>query len=231
MPAFATVVFDLDGTLADTLPDILSALNRVMAEEGLRSVSFAEGRTLVGGGARLLMEHALAVTAPALPPEPAIDACYARFLDYYAAEPALRSRPFPEVIEALTALRDAGCRLGVCTNKPHDLTLAVLAGLGLDGFFGDAVLGGDALAVRKPDPRHLRAVIERAGDGAGASVMVGDSETDVAAARNAAVPVVAVSFGYTALAPGELGADLVIDHFGELPAALDRLAATRPRVA
>ena len=231
MPPFATVVFDLDGTLADTLPDILSALNRVMTEEGLRVVSYAEGRTLVGGGARLLMEQALAATAPGPVPEPTIDACYARFLDYYGAEPAVRSRPYPGVVEALTALRDAGCRLGVCTNKPHDLTLAVLAGLGLEGFFGDAVLGGDALAVRKPDARHLRAVIERAGDGTGASVMVGDSETDVAAARNAAVPVVAVSFGYTALAPAELGADVLIDHFSELAAALDRLAAARPHVA
>ena len=227
MPSFATVVFDLDGTLADTMPDILSALNRVMAEEGLREISYAEGRTLVGGGARALMEMALAAAAPGKLPEPAIDACYARFLDYYRAEPAVRSRPYPGVIEALSSLRAAGCGLGVCTNKPHDLTLDVLAGLGLAPFFGDAVLGGDALDVRKPDARHLHAVIARAGIAAGASAMVGDSETDVATARAANVPVVAVSFGYTALAPADLGADALIDHFGELGDTLDRLAGKR----
>jgi phosphoglycolate phosphatase len=231
MPLFATIVFDLDGTLADTMPDILSALNRVLAEEGLRAVSRDEGRVMVGGGARVLMEKALAVTAPHPLPEPTIDDYYARFLAYYDAEPALRSRPFPGVIETLAALRADGCRLGVCTNKPHCLTLEVLAGLGLAEFFGEAVLGGDALAVRKPDPRHLRAVIARAGAEDGASVMVGDSETDVAAARAAGVPVVAVSFGYSVLPAAELGADILIDRFDELGAALDRLAGRGARVA
>jgi phosphoglycolate phosphatase len=164
-------------------------------------------------------------------PEPTIDDYYARFLAYYDAEPALRSRPFPGVIETLAALRADGCRLGVCTNKPHCLTLEVLAGLGLAEFFGEAVLGGDALAVRKPDPRHLRAVIARAGAEDGASVMVGDSETDVAAARAAGVPVVAVSFGYSVLPAAELGADILIDRFDELGAALDRLAGRGARVA
>lgn len=227
MRPFATVVFDLDGTLADTLPDIMAALNRVMVEEGLREVSYEEGRTFVGGGARLLMEMALAATAPAPVAESAIDDCYARFLGYYHAEPAVRSRLYPGVVEALESLRAAGCGLGVCTNKPHGLTLQVLDGLGLAPFFGDAVLGGDALPVRKPDARHLRAVIERAAPEGGPTAMVGDSETDVATARAASVPVIAVSFGYTALAPAQLGADALIDHFDELGRALDRLSGRR----
>jgi phosphoglycolate phosphatase len=227
MPSFAAVLFDLDGTLVNTLPDILAALNRVMAEEGRRDVTVDEGRRFVGGGARTLVVKALAATGArdgdATPDDALVDLCYGRFLADYLAHATVLSRPYAGVVETLEKLRDAGTALGICTNKPHAVTLRVLEDLGLAAFFRDAVLGGDALAVRKPDARHLAAVAERAGAALAGCAMVGDSETDVATARAAGVPVVAVSFGYTALAPFALGADALIDHFAELPATLDRL--------
>ena len=227
MPPLAAVVFDLDGTLADTLPDILAALNRLMAAEGLRAMTYAEGRTMVGGGARTLVRRALTAAAGRQPEDIDLNRCYDRFLADYTARATALTRPYPGVIETLKALADAGAALGVCTNKPHEVTLRVLGELGLARFFGDAVLGGDALAVRKPDAKHLAAVAERAGVPLAACAMVGDSETDVATARAAGVPVVAVTFGYTALAPESLGADALIGAFAELPAALAALARRR----
>jgi len=216
------IVFDLDGTLVDTLADILNALNRVMTEEGLRDIAYAEGRVMVGGGARWLVEQALR-DAGAGNDTGRLDACYARFLDYYLAAPAVASRPFAGVTETLARLGTAGHRFGVCTNKPHEITLRVLEALDLDRFFGAAVLGGDALAVRKPDAGHLLAVLGQMGAGPDRALMVGDSETDVAAARNAGVPVALVDFGYTARPAAELGADAVISSFGELPEIIARL--------
>ena len=216
------IVFDLDGTLVDTLHDILSALNRVMDEEALRAITYDEGRVMVGGGARWLVEQAMheanGDTATAR-----IDACYARFLDYYLAAPAVASRPFDGVTDALTRLATDGHLFGVCTNKPHEITLRVLDALDLSRFFGAAVLGGDALGVRKPDADHLLAVLGQMGAEPGRALMVGDSETDVAVARNAGVPVAVVDFDYTARPATELGADAVISSFHELPGLLDRL--------
>ena len=126
---------------------------------------------------------------------------------------------FDGVTKALEALSNAGFRLAICTNKPVAMSEVILARLGLNRFFA-SVLGGDSLAVRKPDPAHLLEAIGRAGGTRDAAVMVGDSATDVRAARNAHVPVVAVSFGYTRIAPAELGADALIDHFDELLPAL-----------
>jgi len=216
------VVFDLDGTLVDTLADILSALNRVMGEESLRAIAYDEGRVMVGGGARWLVEQALA-EAGGVTDTARIDACYARFLEYYLAEPAAASRPFAGVTEALDRLAAAGHLFGVCTNKPHEITLRVLEALDLSRYFGAAVLGGDALPIRKPDAAHLLAVLGQMGATPERALMVGDSETDVATARNAGVPVVVVDFGYTAKPAAELGADAVISSFAELPGAISRL--------
>lgn len=159
-PPPRAIVFDLDGTLVDTLHDILSALNRVMGEEALRAITYDEGRVMVGGGARWLVEQAMR-EAKGDTSTARIDACYARFLDYYLAAPAVSSRPFDGVTDMLTRLGAAGHLFGVCTNKPHEITLCVLEALDLSRFFGAAVLGGDALGVRKPDAGHLLAVLGR----------------------------------------------------------------------
>jgi len=216
------IVFDLDGTLVDTLGDILNALNRVMVEEGLRDIAHEEGRIMVGGGARWLVEQALAEAGGGADTA-RVDACYARFLDYYLAAPAVASRPFPGVTEVLGRLAADGHLFGVCTNKPHEITLRVLEALDLARFFGAAVLGGDALAVRKPDAAHLLAVLGQMGADPARALMIGDSETDVAVARNAGVPVAVVDFGYTARPASELGADAVISSFAELPGMIARL--------
>lgn len=216
------VVFDLDGTLVDTLGDILTALNRVMDEEGLRAIAYGEGRLMVGGGARRLVEQALAEAGGGADTA-RVDACYARFLDYYLAAPAIESRPFAGVTEVLARLAAAGHLFGVCTNKPHEITLRLLDALDLARFFGAAVLGGDALSVRKPDAAHLLAVLGQLGATPERALMVGDSETDVATARNAGVPVAVVDFGYTAKPAAELGADAVISSFDELPGVIARL--------
>jgi len=218
------VVFDLDGTLVDTVHDICDALNLALADHALRPMTLDETRLMIGAGAHTLVVRALAAAgAPA--DEALAEACFARFLDRYAAAPSVRSEPYPGVREALSALSDAGCALGVCTNKPHALTRAILEALELAPFFGEAVVGGDALPVRKPDPGHLLAVLERAGAQPDAAVMVGDSATDVAVARAAGARVVLVAFGYTDRPAATLGADGVIAHFDELGGALRRLWA------
>ena len=218
------VVFDLDGTLVETLPDIADALNRALAESGVPALPAAETRLMIGAGAKVLVERAL--TASGLAGDDGLlDRCYDRFLEHYTAVPAAGSAPFPGVRAALDGLAAAGCGMGVCTNKPHALTGTILEALDLARYFGDAVLGGDALSVHKPDAGHLLAVLERLGAAPADSAMVGDSATDVAAARNAGVPVIVVTFGYTDIPAAELGADAVIDSFAALDAALRGLQA------
>jgi len=219
---FCAVVFDLDGTLVDTLPDIHEALNRALEEASLAPIDTEACRRMIGGGAHNLIEQAFtAIGEPA--DDPRIDAVFERFLVLYEAEPAVRSRPFDGVIEALDRLRAENVALGVCTNKPHGLTEIVLRELGLDGYFGDSVIGGDALEVRKPAAGHLLEVVRRTGHAASQTLMVGDSETDVASARNAGLPIVAVDFGYTRTQPSQLGADILISAFDQLPAAMSKI--------
>jgi phosphoglycolate phosphatase len=149
-------------------------------------------------------------------------AARAAFLDYYGANLATQSRPFAGVRETLTMLATSAGPLGVCTNKPERLSRCLFDALDLTRFFS-AVLGGDSLAVRKPDPEHLWATIDALGAGRSEAVMVGDSANDVATARNAGVPVIVVSYGYRDAPAAALGADAVIDSFAALPAALERL--------
>ncbi len=216
------VVFDLDGTLIDTAPDLHAALVAVLAAAGRSGVTIDDVRHMVGDGARALVERGFAATGDPLPPA-AVEGAVARFLGHYGAHIADLSRPFPGVDEALTTLSAAGARLGVCTNKPERLSRDLLAATGLAGRFA-AVVGGDSLDVRKPDAGHLLGTLARMGAEPAGAVMVGDSANDVAAARAAGLPVVLVSFGYTATPARELGADAVIDGFADLPEALAGLA-------
>ena len=217
---FRAILFDLDGTLVDTAPDLAGALNYVLTLEGRPAIDLAAVRSLVGDGARALIERGMAVTgAPATPQQ--LEQRFADFIDYYGVHIADESRAFPTVPEVVAALA-RGARLAVCTNKPEALSIRLLDKLDLAVPFG-AVVGGDSLPVRKPHPGHILGTLERLGVAAGEAIMVGDSYNDVASARAAGLPVVAVSFGYTTVPPRQLGADRVIDSFAELPAALAAL--------
>ena len=212
-----TVVFDLDGTLVDTGPDLTAALNHALGSLGRPAVDAPTVRHLVGHGARALIERGLELSGGGSPGE--VAAALPRFLDYYAAHICVGSRPFDGVVAALDALAAAGVRLAICTNKPVALSAALVAELGWTARFA-ANLGGDSLAVRKPDPAPVLATIAAAGGDARRTVFVGDSIVDVTAARAARVPVVAVSFGFADRPALELGADHVIDHFDALVPAL-----------
>jgi phosphoglycolate phosphatase len=220
---FDAVVFDLDGTLVDTAPDLQAHVNSVLEELGRPGLALDEVRLLVGDGARTLIRRGLEATG-GVPAGVDLDLLYARFLERYTARPAQNSTVHQDVVDVLHALQRRGMRLGVCTNKAQAPTDRLLAALGLDRFF-DAVVGGDAVPAKKPDPGHLRAVLDRLGEGMAArAAMVGDSGHDVQAARILGVPCILVSFGYTPVPARCLGAERVIDRFAELPAALANLA-------
>jgi phosphoglycolate phosphatase len=212
---FDTVAFDLDGTLADTAPDLAAVLNHVLRELGRPEVPPDSVRHLVGHGAKALLRNGLAASGEA--PEELVEAGFPLYLDYYGANICRGTRPYPGVEAALDRLRAKSVRLAVCTNKIERLTHLLLDALGWSGRF-EAVVGGDTLPVRKPQPEPLLEAIRRSGGGRAA--FVGDSITDVDTARAAGIPVVAVSFGFSDRPATALGADALIDRFDDLDAAL-----------
>src|SRR4051812_32309135 len=222
MPA-PTIVFDLDGTLIDTAPDLIGTLNVILTRHDVAPVAFDEARTMIGAGVKPLLQRALASKGKQLPTEE-IDRLFAEYLDIYAAHIADGSRPFPRLEQALDRLAADGYRLAVCTNKLEWLSVKLLKELHLAERFA-AICGQDTFTMRKPDPDMLRLTIARAGGDTGHAVMVGDSMTDVATARAAGIPVVAVDFGYTDTPPAQLGADRLISHFEALPRAVMELGA------
>jgi phosphoglycolate phosphatase len=217
-PRFRTVVFDLDGTLADTAPDLTAALNHALGELKRPPVPAEDVRHMVGHGARALLQRGLAATGEVS--EALIEQGFPIFLAHYEAHIADRSRPFPGVEQALAALEAQGIALAVCTNKLETLTHKFIAAIGWEGRFA-AIVGGDTLAVRKPDPAPLLEAIARAGGGPAA--FVGDSITDTDTAKAAAIPCIALSFGFADRPAGELGADRVIDHWDELVQTLSEM--------
>ncbi len=218
LPLPRAVVFDLDGTLVDTAPDLTSALNWVLESEGREPLPEMDVRHMVGRGGRHLLMRGLAVSGVTAS-EAELDLLLPRFLAYYGDHVAERSTLFPGVEAALLSLSAHGVRLAVCTNKPIGLTEPLLAALGIDRHF-QAILGGDSFTFRKPDPRHLLETLNRLEVAAAEAVMVGDSDSDVKAARGAGMPVIGVSFGYTETPIHELGVDKIIDHYDELLPAL-----------
>jgi phosphoglycolate phosphatase len=225
-----TVVFDLDGTLVDSAPDLVATLNIVFAHEGLPPVPYYTARNLVGGGARSLIERSLRAEGRSLATTE-IDRLVKEFIEYYASHIADRSRPFPALEAALDELGAAGCRLAVCTNKLEWLSVRLLDALGLSQRFV-AVCGADTFGLRKPNPDFLRRTIARAGGELTHAVMVGDSISDIATARAARVPIIAVDYGYTETPVAELGADRMISALTELPSAVfDLLPAPSPTAA
>jgi phosphoglycolate phosphatase len=220
-----TVVFDLDGTLVDTAPDLINALNFVLSREGLPAVPLKSARNMIGAGARKLLERGLEVDGRHAGPED-LDRLTSDFIDHYAAHIADESRPFEGLEDALDDLSARGCRFAVCTNKLEWLSKLLLDELGLSSRFS-AICGADTFGVAKPDPVILQQTVARAGGHLASTVMVGDAGTDVGVARRANVPVVGVDFGYTDVPMAELKPDRLIGHMRDLPAAVESLLATR----
>jgi phosphoglycolate phosphatase len=226
----ATIAFDLDGTLVDTAPDLIGALNIVLGQRGLPTLPVEAARALVGRGARHLIEHGFACAGERLDPDE-IGGLVARFIEAYRGRIASESRPFPGVEASLSILAAAGARLVVCTNKRTDLSVALLDALEMTDRFA-AVIGADKAPAPKPDPRHFLAAIEAVGGDPAYALMVGDSINDVASAQAAGAPTIVVSFGYTQTPAAELGAERLIDHFSELEGvARELLAALRGQAA
>ena len=218
-----TIVFDLDGTLIDTAPDLISTLNLVLAAEGLPPVAYSDGRRMIGGGILGMIKRALNAEGH-YPAKLEIDRIFRTFVDHYGAHIAERSRPFPHVDSVLDRLCGEGCRLAVCTNKLESLSVRLLGELKLSRHFV-AICGQDTFGVQKPDPEMLRQTILRAGGELAHAIMVGDSETDVRTSRAAGVPVVAVDFGYSESPIATFNPDRIIGSFAELPMAIAEIKA------
>ncbi|MGH6835421.1 MAG: HAD hydrolase-like protein [Methylocella sp.] len=217
----ALLVFDLDGTLADTAGDLVAALNIILAREGLAGIEVPDARAMVGGGARALIQRGLLANRIKVS-EPRIDAMLADFLAYYEAHLADQTVLFPGVTRALDRFEAAGFAFAVCTNKVEYSSILLLTALGIAGRFR-AICGKDTFAVSKPDGEALLQTIARAGGDRGRAVMVGDSKMDIDAARNARVPVVAVNFGYASAPVDSFKPDRVIGHYDELWGAVAAL--------
>jgi phosphoglycolate phosphatase len=225
MTSAKTVVFDLDGTLVDTAPDLINALNFVLEREGLPPVPLHAARNMIGAGARKLIERGLELEGRTVGPED-LARLTGGFIEHYAAHIADFSRPFEGLENALDDLQSSGYRFAVCTNKLEWLSKLLLDRLGLSARFA-AICGADTFGVSKPDPAILRETVARAGGQLSSTVMVGDAGPDVGVARRAGVPVIGVGFGYTDVPIAELKPDRLIDHMRELPAAVAGLMSPR----
>src|SRR6201999_4184589 len=214
MTSAPTIVFDLDGTLVDTAPDLIDALNFVLDREGLPPMPLHSARNLIGAGARKLIERGLEVEGRAATVSD-IDRMTKDFIDYYADHIADGSRPFDGLEGALDDLAAQGYRFAVCTNKLEWLSKRLLDQLGLSARFA-AICGADTLGVSKPDPAILRQTIARAGGQLSSAIMVGDAGPDIGVARRAGIPVIGVTFGYTDVPIADLQPDRVIHHMSEL---------------
>ena len=215
---FEALIFDLDGTLINSLPDVCASINSVLSDMGHRKLTLNETKNMVGWGGRVLVEKALETTGNKFT-EDDINRFLEKFIDIYSKNPNDHSSVFPGVLSMLEKFKSDKIRMGICTNKPTATTPPVLRSLGLDHFF-DVVSCGDAVPHKKPDGRHVSMVVEQLGATNKTSVMIGDSESDITAAIDAGVRSVAVTFGYAHIPCDELGADALIDHFDDLPQAL-----------
>lgn len=215
------IVFDLDGTLVDTAPDLIGTLNLVLTLEKIPPVPFEKARAMIGGGVRPLIEEALIEQQRHLG-EATVDALFAEYIRHYQEHIADLSRPYPGCEDALEALDAQGFTLAVCTNKYEFLSVRLLDALGLKDRFV-AICGQDTFPMKKPDPEMLVRTIQQAGGDITRAVMVGDSNTDVRTARAAGIPIIGVDFGYTDIPMAELSPDRLISHFEQLPAQVMEL--------
>ena len=221
MASARTLVFDLDGTLVDTAPDLISALNFVLDREGMAPVPLAKARNMIGAGARKLIERGLELEGRNVSVDE-LNRLTKDFVAYYAEHIADESRPFEGLVAALDELEAKGFGFAVCTNKLEWLSKLLIERLGLTHRFA-AICGADTFGVAKPDPAILHQTIALAGGQSSASVMVGDSGTDIGAARRAGISVIGVEFGYTDVPIAKLKPDRLIGHMRDLPGAVESL--------
>jgi phosphoglycolate phosphatase len=217
------LIFDLDGTLVDTAPDLLGAMNAVLHAEGRESVDPTTLRHMVGFGARSLIEQAMVATGAPVSPE-RLPELVESFIAHYREHVADASVAFPGVEDTLAVLAAGGARMGVLTNKPQELAGPLLDKLDLSRFFG-AVHGAGRFDYVKPDARVFHHVVDDLGGPGSGAVMIGDSKTDLLTGRAAKVPVILLSYGYTPEPARDLGADIVLDDFAGVPAAVQKLLA------
>jgi phosphoglycolate phosphatase len=217
MPA-QTIVFDLDGTLIDTAPDLVDTLNVVFAREGLPQVAYETAHNLIGGGARAMIARGIEAEGRVFTPAK-LEQMFVDFISHYSAHIADRSRPFPGLLDALDELAGRGFRFAVCTNKLEHLSVLLLEKLKLARRF-DVICGQDTFGMQKPDPEVLRRTIAAVGGRLEDAIMIGDSATDIRTARAAGIPVIAVDFGYSERPVAELAPDRIISRFAQLPAVI-----------
>lgn len=214
------VIFDLDGTLVDTAPDLMAATNHALSLLQRRSITMPEMRSFVGHGAKALIERGFAATGDAIDGE-TLAYAHVEFLRYYENNISAGSAAFPGVIDLLERCKAAKMELGVCTNKIECFSVQLLNALGLAKYFG-AIVGPDTINIAKPDPAPLLETLKRLGCDAENAIMIGDSETDILTARAAGVPIIAVTFGYTARHVAEFSPDHMVSHFDEIWEILHR---------
>ena len=219
------VVFDLDGTLIESLPDIQLATNRTLGDFGLDPLDDKTTRGFVGKGSRHLLTQALLYHGK-VPTDEEIDYAYVRFLHHYSLAPNAAGYVFPGVEATLQSLADVGHELAVCTNKPHEPTVQVMKAYGIADFF-DVIVGGDDVENRKPHPDHLLETTKRLKLNKDDVVFIGDSENDIQAAVAADIRSVLLTYGYSSLPHDSLGADVIIDTFPEILGAINQITSTR----
>jgi phosphoglycolate phosphatase len=221
MPGFL-LIFDLDGTLVDSVPDLTISLNEVLREHGYLPLSQAEVKPMIGDGVAMLVQRGFAARGGSVAEA---EAAMPRYTAIYEANATNTSRPYPGVVETLAELRLKGYRTAVCSNKPQRACEIMLAELGIAGLF-DGVAGGDRFAVRKPNPGHLLSLIQALGADPSRAAMIGDSENDAASGLAAGLPLFLMSYGYARGDIRTLGANRVLAKFGDLPGALTELGLT-----
>jgi phosphoglycolate phosphatase len=218
-----TIVFDLDGTLVETAPDLIHATNHALAVRGLEPVAPEEVRPFISFGARAMIRKGLAFHGHEVS-DGEFEILFSRFITYYAENIAVGSHLFPGLTDALDRLSARGARFAVCTNKQEGLSRKLLDALGITSRFA-ALAGRDTFPVCKPHPDHLFGAIRLAGGDTNHAVMVGDSDVDIATAKAAKIPIVAVNFGYTDVPVADLSPDAIIGHYRELESAIDGIRA------
>ncbi len=218
---YSLIIFDLDGTLAHTAPDLLATLNRITEPHGIAPMGISHLGQIIGHGAKAMIASAFELEKVALNEELHNELFEAFLVDYFN-NLVNETRLFDGVLDAMDRLENAGFEFAVCTNKKHSMAVPLLDQLGVSDRF-KAITGGDSFDFRKPDARHLEKTAQLAGHQLEHAIMIGDSETDINAAINAKIPSVAVTFGYTTVPAAQLGATHVIDHFSELPNAITKI--------